>query len=375
MQTAPDTQAKHRALLITEDPDLIDDVLHLAAAAGAEVFVAPSVTRSQWATSPLILVGADALGGLVRMPLERRRDVVVLLPEEDPDDPSNPASTGPEPWRDAVAIGAEHVIVLPEATRWLGDRLATVAEGPCRNGTVIAVLGAVGGVGSSTMACSMALAARRAGRSVLLIDGDPRGGGLDLALGCEYLPGARWADLSHASGRISAASLDEAVPHPHGIALLSFGRQSAAAPEQDVTTAVLQAGVRGYDLVILDCPRANDATIDLQHLFLVVPNRIRGIAAAAMSLPVVTGMAVQTHIVLRRSPRGVAVRDVERSLASTILGEFPEDSRIVVASEAGDATPESVVRTAGQLLERAGVISVHRDPPDQPRRASRDRVA
>jgi len=354
---------KQRALLITEDPELIDDVLHLAAAAGAEVFVAPTATRSQWAVSPLVLIGADALAGLVRSPLERRRDVVVILPEQD--DPNRPLGSAPEPWRDAVAIGAEHVIVLPEAARWLGDRLGSVSEGPCRNGVVIGVTGVVGGVGASTLACAMALAARRAGRSVLLVDGDPRGGGLDLVLGAESLPGARWDDVTGAPGavmgRISAASLDDAVPHPHGVALLSFGRVGAAEPDREAISAILQAGVRGYDLVVLDRPVVtSESDLGLQHVFLLVPNRIRGIAAAAVSLPDLATMAADSHIVLRRSPRGVAPRDAERSLAATIVGEIADDPRIVAASESGDQLPDALVRSAAVILERAGVMIAER---------------
>lgn len=361
MRTAPTTSAKHRVLLITEDPDLIDDTLQLAAAAGADVFIAATATRSQWASSPLVLVGGDSLPSLVRLPLERRREVIVILRDttghDTGRDPGQSLGASPEPWRDAVALGAEHVVVLPEAARWLGDRLSAVAEGPCRNGCVIAVIGAVGGVGASTLSCAMALAARRAGRSVLLVDGDPHGGGLDVALGCESLPGARWGELSHAIGRISAASLDDAVPHPHGIALLSFGRSAGQGPSQQVKKAVLEAGVRGYDLVVVDQPRSlADADLDAQHLFIVVPNRIRGIAAAAIAIPDLSGVVPESHIVLRRSARGITPRDAERSLARTLTGEVTEDPRIASAAESGDPMPESIVRAAAQVLERSGVL-------------------
>lgn len=360
------TQTKHRALLITEDPDLIDDALHLAAAAGADVYVAATASRSEWASSPLVLVGGDALPRLVRQPLERRRDVIVILRDDPVDDAVTSHGAGPEPWRDAVAIGAEHVIVLPEAARWLGDRLSTVAEGPCRNGSVVAVVGAIGGAGASTLSCAMALAARRAGRSVLLVDGDPHGGGLDLALGCESLPGARWADLSHAIGRISAASLDAAVPHPHGIALLSFGRTASQVPTSQVQAAVLEAGVRGYDLVLVDWPRALvGADLDIQHMFLVVPNRIRGVAAAAVALPELAVSTADAHVVLRRSPRGIAPRDAERSLARTVIGEVVDDPRIANAAESGDPMPDAIVRAAAQVLERAGVLQTREQAGSQ----------
>lgn len=356
----PQAPARHRPLLITENSRLIDDVLNLAAAVGADLHVASHASRSLWAASPLVLVGPDALAGLVRRPLERRRDVVVVLVgDQEGDDPAGLA-TSPEPWRDAVAIGAEHVIMLPEAQRWLGDRLSSAAEGPRRDGTVVAITGACGGAGASTLAGAMALAARRAGRAVLLIDGDPLGGGLDVALGCEALPGARWSDLADGEGRLSAASLDAALPHPHGIAMLSHGRQGATAPRTELMTTVLDAGVRGYDLVLLDQPRTAllDDSIDVRQVFLVVPNRIRGIAAAAVALPRLDALASDVHLVLRRSARGVATRDVERALAATIAGEIADDPRAAAAAEAGALPADAYVRSAGRLLERSGALAL-----------------
>jgi len=399
MHTAPVTSTKHRVLLITEDPDLIDDVLQLAAAADVEIFASPTATRSQWATSPLVLVGADALAGLVRVPLERRRDVIVILPQEGPGNPARRVGSSPEPWRDSVAIGAEHVIVLPEAARWLGDRLGLVAEGPCRNGAVVGVLGAVGGAGASTLSCAMALAARRSGRSVLLVDHDPLGAGLDLVMGSEELPGARWEDVvglrgeAGMTGRISAANLDAALPHPHGVALLSHGRRAMRAAASSGTlvngfdldpsrsdptvsglsavAAVLEAGIRGYDLVIADLPTiASVPEVDPAHLFLVVPNRIRAIAAAAVVLPVIGAMAVEHHIVLRSSPKAVALRDAERSLAATIIGELADDAKVLSAAESGDLMPDGLVRAATVILERSGLLAEESARPESVRRGS-----
>jgi hypothetical protein len=71
-------------------------------------------------------------------------------------------------------------------------------------------------------------------------------------------------------------------------------------------------------------------------------------------------MAADSHIVLRRSPRGVAPRDAERSLAATIVGEIADDPRIVAASESGDQLPDGLVRSAAVILERAGVMIADR---------------
>jgi hypothetical protein len=52
-----------RPLVITADAELLDEVLRLAAKAGAELEVAPDVgaARSRYRAAPLILLGGDAV--------------------------------------------------------------------------------------------------------------------------------------------------------------------------------------------------------------------------------------------------------------------------------------------------------------------------
>ena len=72
-------------------------------------------------------------------------------------------------------------------------------------------LSARGGAGSSTLAAALALAAA-VDRDVLLVDGDLQGGGIDYLLGIESVSGARWPELSEASGLLPAAALAQALP-------------------------------------------------------------------------------------------------------------------------------------------------------------------
>ena len=45
-----------------------------------------------------------------------------------------------------------------------------------------------------------------------MVDADPVGGGIDLVVGAEHAPGVRWPELAGTSGRLSAASLSDALP-------------------------------------------------------------------------------------------------------------------------------------------------------------------
>ena len=160
-------------------------------------------------------------------------------------------------WQLAASAGAESVQPLPGAEALLADRLAASADGPAR-GTTVAVLGGRGGAGASTLACALARAAVDTG-AVLLVDADPYGGGLDLLMGAEDLPGLRWPDLATARGRASPDELRAALPVADGVTLLSWHRGEPVELPPAAMDLVLGAGRRGHDLVVVDLPRSPDA--------------------------------------------------------------------------------------------------------------------
>ena len=61
--------------------------------------------------------------------------------------------------------------------------------------TLVGVLGAVGGAGTSTLACWLADRAAHEDRPAVLVDADRGGCGIDVLLGLEDQDGLRWPDL------------------------------------------------------------------------------------------------------------------------------------------------------------------------------------
>ena len=107
-------------LVVTADPDLLDDLLRLAAAGGTEVDVAPDpvAARPRFATAPLVMIGADQAAACLRARLPRRpRMVIVGHP------PAIEAA-----WEVAESLGAEHVAAMPTAEPWVVDRFAERIE-------------------------------------------------------------------------------------------------------------------------------------------------------------------------------------------------------------------------------------------------------
>ncbi|MDT0308501.1 septum formation initiator, partial [Streptomyces sp. DSM 44917] len=266
-------------LILTEDEDLLDDLLRLCAAAGAQAEVAHGgpVAAGPWERAPLVLVGDDraaAQPDRARWPARRPG---VLLVHRGPEDPSV--------WARGVALGVEQVLRLPGDEPWLADRIADAAEGPGSPALTVGVIGGRGGAGASSLACALALAAARRGPRSVLVDADPLGGGLDVLLGGERTPGPRWPAFASARGRLSGAALDETLPRMHGAGVLSWDRSEAPGLPAEAMSTVLTAARRGGGVVVVDLPRSPDeaaaeALVQLDLGLLIVPGELRAVAGA-----------------------------------------------------------------------------------------------
>ena len=324
-----------RSLVVTDDLDLLDELLRLAATAGVELEVAADAgaARRSWTGAPFVVVAEDAVEGCARLRLPRRADVVLL--GRDLDDAGI--------WQRAVEVGAEHVVFLPDAERWLTERFTDAAEERGDDGAVVAVVGGRGGAGATTFACALAVTAARAGRASLLVDGDPLGGGIDLVFGGEQDRGLRWPELLSTRGRVPAAALSGALPRMSGLSVLSWDRSGSGPVPVEALEAVLSAGRRAHELVVVDLPRALDdsARAVLAQAWatvLVVPTEVRAAAAAARVAAAVGGVCGDLRLVTRGpSPSGLSGEEVARALGLPLLAELRPEPGIDAALEHGDA--------------------------------------
>ena len=147
-------------------------------------------------------------------------------------------------------------------------------------GYVVTVSGAVGGIGTSTFAYALAL--QPSGTSVL-IDGQPDGVPLDVAIGLEREPGARWSSVRLGSSDIAVPTVLAALPQAHGVHVLSADREAAADP---VALPLLVTAMRdACDLLVLDLPirAAGDAALRPDLRLLLVPPTLPGLGAALVA--------------------------------------------------------------------------------------------
>jgi hypothetical protein len=189
--------------------------------------------------------------------------------------------------------------------------------------SVIAVLGGSGGVGASTFAAALAWVAGAA-----LIDLDDVGGGLDVRLGIEREPGARWSDLRLSGGRLDPRALVDGLPRWHGTPVLAV---DCAAPH-GVAPVLAAAAAAGP--VVLDLPRAPSPA----RAEALAASRLVVLIARASVAPLAAARAVLAG--LPEIPAGVLLRpgevpepDAAALLGRPVLGRLPTLARPVDLAE------------------------------------------
>jgi secretion/DNA translocation related CpaE-like protein len=321
----PDPSAE--TLLVTGDDVLRGEVERIVAAAGGTLRTVPDVLEAApfWDPAAAVLVGSD----ISTLPPRRRVPAVLV----------GLAGDGEGLWQLAAAMGAERVAVLPEASAWLAAHLSR-SRSPATGGLVLGISGGCGGAGATTAAIWLAQAAARHGAQVLLVDGDPRGGGLELALAAEDTPGLRWPDLAGASGSIDPGQLLESLPNAGGFSFLSWpgSRDDSAAVETSTVSIVLDAARRGFELVVLDIGRGSDAlrtfAWECDRIVLIVPAQLRAAVATARMLRDLP--PVETTLVVRGKPGTVLDAElIADSVGVPLSGIMPEVRGAAAATELG----------------------------------------
>jgi secretion/DNA translocation related CpaE-like protein len=322
------------AMIATGDPSISDELLRLAAAADVETELVNEAghARRNWHWPSLILVGGDLAEALAADVPDRRPGVALVATAGDTTDL----------YRRAVEIGAQDVVRLPDDETWLIDALAAAAEPAEGWGTTVCVLGATGGAGASVLSAALGLTAARSGLRTLLVDGDPIGGGLDLVLGIEEQQGARWPHFAGRHGRLSAANLYEALPRLGDLSVLSWQRGAPSPVVREAAVSLLDAGVRAFDLVIVDVPRyqgeigtcalhAADTTL------LVVPAEVRATMAADGLAATLRDGARDMRLVVRGpSTGGVTPELMAEALDLPLAGVLDQERKLPGALETGE---------------------------------------
>lgn len=353
-------------LLVTNDSELISHVQRIASAIGMSLECRDNPFRAHvdWESFSYVLLGDDLAQECQAASLPRRSGLAIV--HGDREISPETGAWERELWKCAVTLGAENVIGLPGAEFWLRDTLAQALRHVEDRGSLIAVIPGSGGAGATTLAVNLGLRAVNQGTAALVIDADPVGGGIDLILGAEELTGTRWCDIDPGTGRIAADTLAHALPTSHGLTFLSHGRGKVHIPDTDVVAAVVDAGRRAFDLVIVDLPRGNSSVAEqvvaqADLTLIAVRNHVRAVAASASLRSWVRTVGGSAHFVATADQKGVSIMDVSLALGEKDLSEIPFIPSMCTRADEGDypSMPTAYAQVCDRLLGKADISPKH----------------
>ncbi|MEX3507493.1 septum site-determining protein Ssd [Corynebacterium sp. LK2590] len=342
-------------LIAVTDPLLIPEAQHAAAAASAEVrhAVDPREISRLAAQARAVVVDETTAAHVASL---RGRAPVYFVGNE----------PGPLNYEAVLNCHAEAAFILPAESRQLLETLGEVMRGPEEANAehrLVAVVGAGGGAGASLLA---AVLARTAGQhsacgAVMLVDAGEFSGGLDLLLGLEQQPGARWPELRLGQGAIAGNELRAALPTTaDGIAVLSAARSAVADPFRLELAAVEAAAesVRGQaGISIFDCdwhllPR------QAQHVVVLTAAEVRSTAVAAQLVARLAADNRRCHLVVRdRGWSGLGLGEVEKICHADAVAQVPTSKKLAAAVEMGglpQRLPRAIDATCRQILQAVG---------------------
>ena len=175
---------------------------------------------------------------------------------------------------------------------------------------------------------------------VLLVDGDPWGGGLDLLLGAERADGLRWPDLAGLRGRVSGDALLAALPEVSGVRVLAASRDDPGPPPADALAAVIEAARSAGCPVVVDLSRggveAAAVLAEADLAVLLVPGRLRAATAARLMVGAPGSPWSAARLVAGRVPGGLGGTDLARLVGRPVLAELRHDRSAVPRGERGE---------------------------------------
>jgi secretion/DNA translocation related CpaE-like protein len=348
-------------LAVTADPQLVDDLVRVAADAGVELVVTSDLEAvgRPGTAGPLVVVGADVVERVgSRLALLTDESAVVVVTRDGDDR---------RIWEFAASLRAAAVLVLPLAERLLAERLVAATDSAAQ-APAVAVVAGCGGAGASTLVAAMGVTAARRGLRPLVVDADPWGGGLDLLLGAEGRAGLRWPALVDARGGLGAVELRSALPQVDGVTVLSWDRGPHLELPVTAAEAVTAAGRRAHDLVVVDVsgrpdPVGSALVRSAELVLLVATAEVRAAAAAARvagALP-----AGDVRLVVRRvraTARGgrLPAAELADAVGRPLAGELVSEPSVRAAAEQGEPPARTgrgaLARLCAALLDELGPL-------------------
>ena len=305
----------------------------------------------------------------------------------------------------AMDAGARTVLALPLSLEEISNRLLPVlawsravrSEASSREeitarrqGTITAVVGAKGGVGTSTVAL-MAAARLAQGARTCLVDLDVRGGDLAAMTGISVRRSI--TDLADIAAEVSAREISEVMyPLPGGIALLPAPEQGETGEmlTESATRQILTMLRYQFDHVVLDCGNRLDDILAMgldsadQALIVATPDApalrsVRRLSDALDRLDIARGRPFGLVINLTSRQREIQPATAAKMTGVALAASIPDlTAQIEMAVNSNTLLTSRVPAMAKAAQSIAGAITAGTAPgpaPDQSTAAGSTKAA
>ena len=276
-------------------------------------------------------------------------------------------------FRDILALGVEDYLVKPVSAEALDAAVARLITEPAKTATegrLVAVVGARGGVGATTVATNIAWSlAHEQGRNVALVDLDLFFG--DVALSLDLEPGRGFLEALENPGRIDGLFIERAmVKASERLSVLSAEESIEQGLAFDPKAMDLLLGElrRGFEDVVIDLPRFAART---QLPLLSPPSRLAIVSALSlagmrdtMRLADFAAKArpdAEVSVIANRANAGGMSRvDFERGTGRPVDHMIPDDPK-AVAIAAGRGKPLVHAVPRGKTARALGGLAASPD--------------
>ncbi len=311
------------ALLVTRDERVITEFQKIAAVTQTPLVISGDPVASDLSNAYRVFVAPDCAEVILS------HDEIVLVVV---------GTTGPETWRYAAKLSANHIAVIPDSREWLVEHLSAPAT---KQGLCVGIIPGAGGAGASLLACGLAFHARQLFNEVVLVDLDEISAGLDILFGIETQSGMRWQDFHTLTGSISGSDILRSLPSRDGVALLTHD-ESKTSSNQFSTNIIIEQLRSAAGLVVMDFPRFTNQKAMAEILqqcdivLVATPATVRGSASTKKAIAAISKHVTNIELVIRNLPgTNLDSLRIAQSLDVPLAGVVNSDPRIVEQIEQG----------------------------------------
>lgn len=218
---------------------------------------------------------------------------------------------------------------------------------------LVGVVGARGGIGTSTIAATLALTAVDHYDRVALIDGSPRNG-LEVLLGRDEHAGPTWQELA----RFEGGGHRRRSHVEQGVTVLAW--QAMDEPPEAVARSAVESLRGTHDLLIAD---VGTASTPLERVLLqgagaivfLVPGELRALTYAAHLTPTLRSIAPVQLVVCQPSPAAIPDEEIADLLNLPLASVMERESRLPIRGEHGQLPTRRLLATVRAVSAALGI--------------------